>query len=161
MRSPEMYLKIRLHDNNHRPETGIATANIIMHTFCYTRDHHATTRPHAIRNPPGCCHATTVATHATAVQHKRNKNNESRDTWPRPAPQKIITQEFDGVEDLLCLVQMVQKPVRVSPCPIEVLARSDLLPWDVNLLGWSAQWIKPVIGFLEHFYFLAGNHDVG
>ena len=56
---------------------------------------------------------------------------------------------------------MVQKPVRVSPCPIEVLARSDLLPWDVNLLGWSAQWIKPVIGFLEHFYFLAGNHDVG
>lgn len=90
-----------------------------------------------------------------------NTNNESRDTWPRPAPQKIITQEFDGVEDLLCLVQMVQKPVRVSPCPIEVLARSDLLPWDVNLLGWSAQWIKPVIGFLEHFYFLAGNHDVG
>ena len=70
MRSPEMYLKIKLHDNNHRPETGIATANIIMHTFCYNRDHHAITRPHAIRNPPGCGHATAVATHATAVQHK-------------------------------------------------------------------------------------------
>ena len=70
MRSPEMYLKIKAHDNNHRPETGIATANIIMHTLCYTLDHHAITRPHAIRNPSGCCHATAVATHATAVQHK-------------------------------------------------------------------------------------------
>ena len=62
----------------------------------------------------------------------------------------MITQEFDDVEDLLRLVQMAQSPARVNPCLIEVLARSDLLG-DVNLLGRSAQLIKPVIGFLEHF----------
>jgi hypothetical protein len=65
-------------------------------------------------------------------------------------PQTNITQEFDGVEDLLRLIQVVLCPSLLNPCLIEVLTRSDLLG-DVNLLGRSAQWIKPVIGFLEHF----------
>lgn len=62
----------------------------------------------------------------------------------------MITQKFDGVEDLLRLIQVVFCPSLLNPCLIEVRARSDLLG-DVNLLGRSAQWIKPVIGFLEHF----------